>query len=207
MKAVPQVRRFYTEVVFFLCWYRKSIPNLLHSDRAVLVVMDMQEPFLRTVFERERVIRNVSALVKGAQTLRIPIISTTQYEEKMGGILPEIQELLPPLHSHIDKITFSGYHSPAFVSEVTRTGRRQVILCGVESHICISQTAHDLAASGFQAHVVADAVSSRTETNWKIGLDKMRQGGVLLSSVEMALYELLHEAGTPEFRDILQIVK
>ena len=185
----------------------KIHPNLLHIDRALLVVIDMQEPFLRNIFEQERVLKNVGALIQGAKTLRLPIIATTQNAEKMGGILPEIKQMLPPLAAAHDKITFSAYSSAAFASEAQRCGRKQVIICGVESHICVSQTAHDLAASGFQVHVVADAVSSRSEPNWKLGLDKMRQGGVLLSSVETALYEMLHEAGTPEFRDILQIIK
>ena len=169
--------------------------------------MDMQEPFLRNIFERERVLKNVCALVTGAKTLRLPIIATTQNAEKMGDVVPEVKSLLPPLLPVFDKMTFSAFSSPAFESEAQRCGRKQAILCGVESHICVSQTAHDLAASGFQVHVVADAVSSRSEFNWKLGLDKMRQGGVLLSSVEAALYEMLHEAGTPEFRDILKTIK
>ena len=185
----------------------KIHPNLLHIDRALLVVIDMQEPFLRNIFERERVMKNVSVLIKGARTLRLPIIATTQNAEKMGDVEPEIKRLLPPMLTAYDKMTFSAYGSPAFESEAQRCGRKQAIVCGIESHICVSQTAHDLAASGFQVHVVTDAVSSRTEANWKLGLDKMRQGGVLLSSVEAALYEMLHEAGTPEFRDILQTIK
>ncbi len=185
----------------------KIHPNLLHIDRAVLVVMDMQEPFLRNIFERERVLKNVSAMIQGAKTLRLPIVATTQNAEKMGGLVPEIKALLPPLLSAYDKVTFSAYSSPAFESEMQRCGRKQAVICGVESHLCVSQTAHDLAASGFQVHVVTDAVSSRSESNWKLGLDKMRQGGVLLTSVETALYEMLHEAGTPEFRDILQTIK
>ena len=185
----------------------KIHPNLLHIDRALLVVMDMQEPFLRNIFERDRVLKNVSALIEGAKTLRLPIIASTQNAEKMGDILPEVKRLLPPLVTAHDKMTFSAYSSAAFASEAQRSGRKQALICGVELHICVSQTAHDLAASGFQVHVVTDAVSSRSESNWKLGLDKMRQGGVLLSSVEAALYEMLHEAGTPEFRDILQIIK
>ncbi len=185
----------------------KHHPNLLHQDNAQLIVIDMQEPFLRNIFEQERVIANVSALIQGATVLRLPIVSTTQYAERMGGVAPDIQKLLPPLHSPFDKLTFSSYASPAFVSEVQRAGRKQVVLCGVESHICVCQTALEMTAAGFQVHVAVDAVSSRTEANWRLGIDKMRQGGVLMSSVESALYEMLHEAGTPEFRDILKIIK
>ena len=185
----------------------KNHPNLLHADNTLIAVVDMQEPFLRTIFERERVIANVSALIQGATVLRVPVVATTQYAERMGGVIPEIQKILPPLRPAIDKMTFSSYAAPAFTSEVQRSGRKQILLCGVESHICVCQTALEMTAAGFQVHVATDAVSSRTEANCKLGVDKMRQGGVLISSVESALYEMLHEAGTPEFRDILKIIK
>ncbi|MCX6379780.1 MAG: isochorismatase family protein, partial [Armatimonadetes bacterium] len=101
----------------------------------------------------------------------------------------------------------SCFRSLPFNSELQRSGRKQVLLCGVETHICVNQSAHDLTAAGYQVHVVADAVSSRTELNWRLGLDKMRQGGVLLSSTELALYELMQMAGTPEFKAMLPVVK
>ncbi len=186
---------------------QKMHPNLLHADQTVLIVVDMQEPFLRTIFERERVLQNVCALMRGAAVLRVPIISTTQYAEKMGEVVPEVKTLLPPLRPPFDKMAFSAYADSGFAAEMHRAGRKQALLCGVEAHICVSQTAHDLLAAGFHPHVAGDAVSSRSETNWRLGLDKMRQSGVALSSVETALYELLHEAGTPEFRDILKIIK
>lgn len=185
----------------------KNHPNLLHDDNTLVAIVDMQEPFLRTIFERERVITNVSALIQGAMVLRVPLVATTQYAERMGGVIPEIQRLLPPLRSAIDKMTFSSYATPSFASEVQRSGRKQILLCGVEAHICVCQTALEMTAAGFQVHVAIDAVSSRSEANWKLGIDKMRQGGVLITSVESALYEMLHEAGTPEFRDILKIIK
>jgi nicotinamidase-related amidase len=185
----------------------KNHPHLLHPDNALLVVIDMQEPFLRAIFERERVLTNVTALLQAINVLRIPIISTTQYAERMGSVVPEVRKFLPPLLPPFDKMTFSCFADQAFASEIQRSGRRQIILCGVESHICVSQTAHDLVAAGLQVHVAVDAVSSRTEANWRLGMDKMRQGGVILASVESALYELLHEAGTPEFREVLQIIK
>lgn len=184
-----------------------SHPNLLHPDQSLLVVIDMQEPLLRALYNAEQVTNNIRLLMKGMQALRVPIIGTTQNAEKLGGVAPFIKTLLPPRLPPFDKMTFSCYASPAFASEVKRSGRKQIVLCGVEAHICVCQTALELAAAGFQAHVVADAVSSRTESNWRLGLDKMRQSGILLTSVEMALYELLREAGTPEFREILKLVK
>jgi nicotinamidase-related amidase len=185
----------------------KNHPHLLHPDNALLVVIDMQEPFLRNIFERERVLTNVCTLLQGFNILRLPIISTTQYAERMGSIVPDVRRYLPHLLTPFDKMTFSCFADSAFASEVQRSGRKQIVLCGIESHICVSQTAHDLVAAGFQVHLGVDAVSSRTEANWRVGVDKMRQGGVILASVESVLYELLHEAGTPEFREVLQIIK
>ncbi len=185
----------------------KQHPNLLYPDNTLLIVMDMQESLLRAIHERDRLIKNVCTLMQGAAVLRLPIVGTTQSVEKLGDLVPEVKKLLPPLLPPFDKLTFSGYANAAFQSEVRRSGRKQILLCGVESHICISQTAHDLIGAGYQVHIVADAISSRTEANWRLGLDKMRQGGAILSSVETALYELLQEAGTPEFREILALVK
>jgi nicotinamidase-related amidase len=185
----------------------KNHPHLLHPDNTLLVVVDMQEPFLRNIYDRERLVNNISALLRGINVLRLPIITTTQYAERMGSLVPDVRKFLPPLLTPFDKMTFSCFASPAFASEVQRSGRKQIILCGVEAHICVSQSAHDLVAAGFQVHVVADAVSARSEANWRLGIDKMRQGGVILGSVESVLYELLHEAGTPEFREVLSIVK
>src|SRR5207253_2740416 len=115
----------------------KIHPNLLHQDRAVVVVVDMQEPFLRALFERERVIKNVCALLQGAHVLRLPVIATTQCAEKMGDVIPEVKKFLPPQLPPFDKMTFSCYGSTSFASEIQRCGRKQVILCGVESHICV----------------------------------------------------------------------
>ncbi len=182
-------------------------PNLLQAENTLLVVVDLQEPFLRNLFERERVLANVPILIQGCGALRIPVVVTRQYVEKMGDLLPPIRTLLTPLTASFDKIGFSCCSSPAFVSELQRSGKKQILLCGVEAHICVLQTALDLVGMGFQVHLVADAVSSRTEANWKIGVDRMRQGGVILSSVETALYELLQGAGTPEFRQILSLIK
>ncbi|MCS6775246.1 MAG: isochorismatase family protein [Chloroherpetonaceae bacterium] len=181
--------------------------HLLHPDNTLLVVIDMQEPFLGAIFERERLIKNVTTLMRGMNVLRIPVVTTTQYAKRMGGVIPEIRQCLPPLVTPFDKMSFSCMASPAFASEIQRSGRKQIVLCGVESHICVSQTAHDLIAAGFQVHLAVDAISSRTEVNYRVGVDKMRQGGVILGTVESVLYELLYEAGTPEFREVLSLVK
>jgi len=183
----------------------KPHANILVSDHTQIVVIDMQEPFLRNLHERERVLRNVCTLIQGANVLRVPVVTTTQYAEKMGDLTPEVKAIAP--YRPFDKLTFSCYADFRFSSEIDKANRRQVVLCGVESHICVSQTAHDLLAADYHVHVVTDATSSRSETNWRLGLEKMRLGGVIPTSVETVLYELLRQAGTPEFREILTLIK
>jgi nicotinamidase-related amidase len=181
-------------------------PNLLDKNNTILVVLDLQEPFLRTIFERERVVANSVTLIKGARALGLPIVSTLQYPERMGDMVPEILDALPE-DERIGKTTFSSCGVRTFTERVSWAGKRAALVCGVESHICVSQTVHDLLAAGYNVHVAADAVSSRTKANWKIGLDKMRQSGAIITSVEAALYEMLADSKSPEFKQILELVK
>ena len=185
----------------------RAHPHLLHPDETILIVVDMQEPFLRHIHERERLVKNVCALLKGTRILRVPAVGTVQNYKAMGDLIPEVRSLLPPLLPPFGKMTFSAFADPGFASEVNRSGRRQALLCGVESHICISQTALGMIAAGYQVHICADAVSSRTPENWRLGIEKIRQAGGLVTSTEAVLFELLQEAGTADFREILEIVK
>lgn len=182
-------------------------PALLRAHDTVLVVVDMQEPFLRGVWERERVIARANLLIKAARPLRIPIIPTLQYEDRMGGIIHEVNRTLPHDCVPFNKMSFSCMGDDAFASELQRSGRRQVLLCGVEAHICVCQTALDMTVQGLQVHVAADAISARSRDSVDAGLRKMAAAGVVVSNAEMAIYEMLVEAGTPEFREILSLVK
>ena len=186
---------------------QKQHPHLLNADNTLLVVVDMQDSLLRAIHESERVLQNVCTLIRSAQIMHLPIFCTTQNRAKLGDLIPEVKSLLPAISPPFDKMAFSGYQVEAFVSEAQRTGRKQVLLCGVEAHICVSQTAHDMTFAGYQVHVSSDAISSRSEHNWRLGMDRMRQGGALLTSTEAALYELLQQAGTSDFREILKMVK
>lgn len=181
--------------------------GLLRTDDTLLVVVDMQEPFLRSIWEREKLTANVTTLIRAANILRVPIVPTLQYASRMGDLAPEISKYIPKDRGAFDKMTFSCACDEAFLSELQRSGRKQVLLCGLETHICVNQTALDLVARDFQVVVAADAVSSRTEGNYQIGLNRMEHAGVIISSTEMAIYEMLYEAGTPDFREILSLIK
>jgi nicotinamidase-related amidase len=186
-------------------------PHILRREDTLLVVVDMQEPFLRGIHDRERLIGNVRLLIQAAAILSVPILSTVQYAERMGGIVPEVDEVLPKEGAcgPLDKMSFSCAGDDAFLKLVDDLDydAPQVLLCGVETHICVSQTALDLVHRGCQVHVAADAVSSRSLEKHKLGMERMRDSAVLPCAAEAAVYELLREAGTPEFKAILTLVK
>ena len=182
-------------------------PALLDRDQSVLVVVDMQEPFLSVINGREALVGNVRLLCQAARTLGIPTLATVQYAERMGGVVLPVAEVLPPDVYPLDKMCFSCAGSEAFMARLAATGRRQVVLCGVETHICVSQTAHDLAHAGYAVHVAADAVNSRTLERHKLGMERIRDAGISPCASEAAVYEWLREAGTPEFKEILRLVK
>lgn len=182
-------------------------PALLDRATSALVVVDMQEPFLAAISGREPLTANVALLVHAARILRVPILATVQYVQRMGGIVPAVADALPTGYYPLDKMCFSCAGSEPFNHALKMTGRRQVLLCGVETHICVSQTAHDLANAGYQVHVAADAVSSRTTEKHKLGMERIRDAGVKPCAAEAAVYEWMREAGTPEFKEILRLVK
>ncbi len=185
----------------------KRHPTILRPDNTLLVAIDLQEPFLRGVTDRESVLARCELLVEGCSVLRVPVLPTVQNAERLGPPVSEIARLLPAACGTVDKLCFSCAGSEPFLAEVRRSGRKQILLCGVETHICVCQTALDLLNEGYQVHVASDAVSSRSEENRRAGLRRMEAAGAIPSSAEMAIYELLGEAGTPEFREILRLIK
>jgi nicotinamidase-related amidase len=181
-------------------------PSLADKSDSILIVVDLQEPFLGTMFDRPRVTENCRKLIEAAKILRLPILVTLQNAEKMGYTVPEIKELLPP-HEPIDKMSFSCCGDDGFNERLAKLGKRTVILCGIETHVCISQTAHDLLQAGCKVHVPEDAVCSRRESDWRAALEKMRQSGAIITGTEAVIFELLQVAGTGEFREVLKIVR
>jgi isochorismate hydrolase len=181
-------------------------PWLLSRDRALLCVIDLQAPFLGVIWERERLLSAARLLVEAAKILSIPILATTQYAEKLGGIVPEI--VLPQGASEpIDKLTFSSAANSQFRELLNASGRDQILLCGLETHICVQQTALDLVHLGYQVHCAADAVSARSIDRHKLGMEKMRDAGVIPCAAESAVFEMLREAGTPEFKALQGLIK
>jgi nicotinamidase-related amidase len=179
----------------------------LEAEQCALVVIDIQEKLLPPIFQKEQLVKNAQLLIRLAGTLQIPTIATTQYAKGLGNTVAEIRSLLP--QEEIDKQAFSCFGSDSFCATFKRLpGRRNtVLLCGMESHICVAQTALDALREGYLVHVASDALSSRTEWNWKIGLERMRAAGAVISSTEMIIYELLRGSGTEAFKEMLKWLK
>jgi len=180
----------------------------LEPEQCALIVIDIQEKLLPPIWEKDRLIRNAQLLIRLAGVLKIPALVTTQYSKGLGNTVPEVASLLPDTPS-IDKLMFSCFGSDVFCSLVKRLPgqRTTVLLCGMETHICVMQTALSALREGYLVHVAADAVSSRTELNWRIGLERMRAAGAILSSTEMMIYELLRSSGAPAFKELMPYLK
>ena len=180
----------------------------LRRQDCALVVIDIQEKLLPPIHERERLVRNAQLLLRLAQILDLPIVATTQYARGLGGVVPEIASLLPA-QAASDKLEFSCFNDQTFCGAVKdcAKNRNTLLLCGMETHICVMQTALGALDAGYLVHVAADAVGSRSEFNWKIGLERMREAGALISSTETIIYELLGGSGTPEFKQMLPYLK
>jgi nicotinamidase-related amidase len=180
----------------------------LESSRCALVVVDIQEKLLPPIHEKKRLVRNTQILIRLANILEMPVLVTTQYAKGLGGIVAPITELLPQV-SAMDKTEFSCFGSEQFCSALKGFPRKRntVLLCGMETHICVMQTALAALNKGYLVHVASDAVGSRSEWNWKIGLQRMRDAGAVISSTEMMMYELLRGSGTPAFKQLLPYLK
>ena len=176
----------------------------LVREASVLVVIDLQPSFLKAIHESDRVVARSRFLIEAARILSVPVIATTQNRERMGGIAPELSELLPET---IDKMSFSCCGSKEFRQALEGSGRRLAIIVGIETHICVSQTAQQLRGGTFEVAVCPDAVSSRSIDRHKLGMERIRDGGAIPVHSEAVVYEWLRTAEDPAFREILALVK
>jgi len=188
--------------------YAEMARRPLEAEHCALVVVDIQSKLLPPIFQKEQLVRNAQLLIRAGEILKIPSLISTQYAKGLGGTVPEIASLLPETEA-IDKLMFSCFGSEAFCALLKRLpgSRTTLLLCGMESHICVAQTALAALREGYLVHVASDAVSSRTEWNWKIGLERMRAAGAVLSSTEMMIYELMRSSGSAAFKELLPHLK
>ena len=180
--------------------------RLISNRDSVLVVVDMQEKLIPKIFDQHTVISNIVTLIKSAKILNIPIIVTEQYPKGLGPTIPEIKDLIIPWQP-IEKICFSCFGGNDFSKKLKELKRDKLILCGIESHVCITQTTLDGLKLNYSVFFVKDAISSRTNNNREIGFERMAQAGAIPVSTEMSVFELLKKAGTDKFKKIASMIR
>ncbi|HVF66206.1 MAG TPA: hydrolase [Pyrinomonadaceae bacterium] len=181
--------------------------NTLDLSRAALAVIDVQESFRPHIEDFAGLAARVALAVNAARLLGVPVVVTEQYPKGLGRTAAEVRAALPEEFEPLEKTAFSSCGAQTFVSTLEASGARQIILCGIEAHVCVNQTAHDLLARGYQVHVLTDCVSSRSAQNRQAGIDKMMRSGALPSSTELALFELMRDARHEQFKAIQKLVK
>ncbi len=181
----------------------------LHRENTVLVIVDVQERMMPAMERRQEVETNIDRLIRGCHILGVPAVITEQYTKGLGPTVQSIRRALEQTGGYqpIGKSCFSAQGCADFEKELKRLERNQVLIAGVETHICVYQTSIDLLREEYDVTVIADAVSSRTAQNRSIALERLTSEGVKLSSTEMALFELLVRADSDEFRAISKLVK
>ncbi|MCA1592641.1 MAG: hydrolase [Acidobacteria bacterium] len=181
--------------------------NTLDLKQAALVIIDMQESFREAIPDFADTSARIALFAHAAQLLNVPIVVTEQYPKGLGRTAGEIRAVLPAGLEPVEKTAFSSCGAQGFVAQLERTGARQVIACGIEAHICVNQTTHDLLARGYTVHLLTDCITARTAHNKHVGLAKMQQSGALPSSTEMALFELMRDARHEQFKTIQRLIK
>jgi len=182
-------------------------PHLLDRDAVALVIIDVQERLARVMPRRDETVGAIVLLARTASALGVPVIVTRQNPEGLGDIVPEIAEMLEPDAPVIDKMAFCCCAEPSFLAALDATGRRQVIVVGMEAHICVIQTALALLERGHAVHVARDAVCSRRDADRDGALGRLQVAGAEITSAESAVYELVERAATDDFRTVLRFVK
>ena len=185
-----------------------SKPTFLQPAQCCLYVVDPQERLMTHIYRADQVVKNISLMIRLAVAMDFPVIANTQYKKGIGEIVPELSSLLKGKPC-VDKTEFNGLANPDVRNMLNElpVSVDTLLLCGVESHICIYQTAMGALQAGYNVRVVADGVSSRTPKNDKFGKQRLREIGVVLAPAEMIIYELLQKAGTPAFKAMLPWLK
>ncbi len=180
--------------------------SLLDRNECLLILVDIQKSMLNLCLEPERVAQTAALLIDFARIVGIPVLLTEQNPLKLGKFLPELTEKLPD-QTVMSKVEFSCFENEAIRDKVYQSGRKIILLAGIETHVCIYQTGIQGIRYGYQIQVVADAVSSRTHINMEVGLRRLAQAGAVVTTAEIIIFEILKRAETLEFRNLLPLIK
>jgi nicotinamidase-related amidase len=178
----------------------------LSGNEAILVVIDVQQKLLPAISRGEEIVKRCEILVQGAKALGVPVVLTEQYPSGLGSTTADITRHAGDCPC-VEKMTFSCAREPAFMSTLEISERRQVLLCGIETHVCVLQTALGLLEDGYVVHVAADAVGSRSDKNHENALSRLGKAGAIITNTESALFEMLEKAGTDEFKTIARLIR
>ena len=179
---------------------------MLQKENAVLVVIDVQGKLATLMHKHKRLFENVNRMIDGAKALEIPIIWTEQIPDKLGATVDTVKEHLEGVEL-LTKNTFSCCGGPGFNDKLKQLGRKQIIVCGIEAHVCVYQTCIDLLDANYEVHLVNDAVSSRFKNNYYLAIEKIKDAGAVMTSVEMCLFEMLKIAEGEQFKKVIKIVR
>ena len=182
-------------------------PKTPKIANTMLVVVDAQEAFRPAIGDFALAVSNISRAVRGSGILGVPVLVTEQYPRGLGHTAEEITLALPAGVEVLEKTSFSAFGADGFADKLDEHAIRHVLLCGFETHVCVNQTAHDLIDKGFNVHLLTDCIASRFRVDEDAGLEKMRSVGVVPSSVETALFELMQNARHPKFKEIQSLIK
>lgn len=182
-------------------------PNTLKLEDAAVLIVDVQEAFRQSITDFAEISKRIAVLVQGVKSLSLPIIVTEQYPKGLGHTATEITTVLPTDFDLVEKTAFSSCGSMSFGEKLQTLNRRQIIVAGIEAHICVNQTVHDLLAQNYQVHLLVDCVASRSAENKLIATAKMQQSGAISASVEMALFEIMRDARHGEFKAIQKLIR
>ncbi len=180
---------------------------LLQSARAVLLVVDIQGKLVPAMQDSDSLLGQASRLIQGCGLLDVPVVVTEQYPQGLGPTVPELSSVLPGSAVVLEKAAFGCGQEPQLVEHLSGLQRPQVLVCGIEAHICVNQTVHQLLALGYQVHLIQDAISARQARDKDLAMLKMHQAGAIPSGVEMALFEMLGTARHPQFKAVQALVK
>jgi nicotinamidase-related amidase len=180
-------------------------PNCLNRESTVLLVIDIQEAFKKVIPDIDTVVKNTVCLVKGFTILSLPVLVSEQYPKGLGPTVEPVKNSCQPW-SPVEKTAFSCSLAPEFTARLETLAPKSVVVCGIESHVCVNQTVHGLLYKGYTVHVAIDAIASREVINHETALRKMEKSGALPTTVEMCLFELMRDACIEEFKEIQQLI-
>jgi nicotinamidase-related amidase len=182
-------------------------PAVLDKNKVVLFVVDMQEAFRKAIPAFPEIVSRIAQMIRGCRILDVPIVVTEQYPKGLGRTAEEILFSLPDDFEFVEKTAFSSCGARPFMEKLETAQAKQIMLCGIETHICVNQTAHDLLENGYQVHLLTDCVGSRFEHDKLAAIQKLTTNGAFASSIEMALFELLRDSRHEQFKEIQNLIK